>query len=64
MYKEFLSMMMMSVAMLLLVLLPAVCAQGACSAGCVWSCDTRTNTCASPIGKKVCISVPGELLFL
>jgi hypothetical protein len=26
-----------------------------CSVGCVWSCDTRTNTCANPVGQEVCI---------
>jgi hypothetical protein len=45
--------------LLVLMMLSMAHAQGACSAGCVWSCDTRTNTCASPIGKKVCIGVTG-----
>lgn len=31
--------------------------QGACSGGCVWSCDTTRNQCASPVGKRVCINI-------
>ncbi len=31
--------------------------QGACSNGCVWSCDNTRGQCADPTGKRVCINV-------
>jgi hypothetical protein len=46
------------IVVLLVAALVSVCwAQGACSNGCVWSCDTTRGQCADPRNKRVCVNV-------